>query len=136
MVASKDAVSLESVITEWLVELTKNGKLLLEIKNQEAIKKLAMLTEQEGFIPSFSIDYWSRYACAKAGDFVLKQLGHLELIDVNKSISLTSGEILRPDIVAFNPESRPLTVFEVKREILTGRRAITELLGYELSVNA
>lgn len=73
----------------------------------------------------------SRLASARASKFVLGQLGLLEIVAVDKSISLVSGEVLRPDIIAYNPESRVVLIFEVKREKGPERQAVSEVAGYE-----
>lgn len=123
--------SLESEIVDWLVALIKKDQLQETISNTESLLKISKSARQASFIRTFSIDQVSRLASADAAQVVLENLGLLDVIAVNKSISLATGEVLRPDILCFNPESRTLVVFEVKRETFTERQTITELAGYE-----
>lgn len=129
-IASQNS-SLEKAISDWLVELIDKDELYSTIQSRDHIAEIVGTTNQTYFIPNFTIDYVSRYTCAKASAYVLSQLSGLEIVAIDKSISLKSGEILRPDIIAYNPETRVVVVFEVKRETATERQAITELMGYE-----
>src|SRR5882757_4332225 len=117
--------SLETEITNWLVTLIKANSLKSTIESTEQVSQIIDSQNQSSFIPSFTVDYISRLACAKASAYTLSRLSLLEIITVDKSISLKTGEVLRPDIVAFNPETRTLIVFEVKREAITERQAVT-----------
>lgn len=121
----------ESAVVSWLQQLIEKEELLESIQGQEAITSLTDAVDQEYFLPSFGIDYISRRASAEAADHVLSRLGLLEIISINTSISLTTGEVLRPDILCFNPETKTLVVFEVKRASETERQTVTELAGYE-----
>jgi hypothetical protein len=123
--------SLEAEIVDWLLGLIQAGTLLDTIADTERILKIAKAAQQPSYIRAFGIDQISRLASADAAQTVLAELELLEIIAVNKSISLVTGEVLRPDILCFNPESRTLVVFEVKREVSTERQTITELAGYE-----
>ncbi|HBN8223118.1 TPA: hypothetical protein L3676_004665 [Pseudomonas aeruginosa] len=128
---SDSSMPLENEVVAWLVQLIESEELYDAIAGKEALISIADGVRQDDFIPSFGIDYRSRLASAQAAEHVLQQLTLLEIISVNMSISLTSGEVLRPDILCFNPESRTLVVFEVKRAAETERQTITELGGYE-----
>lgn len=125
------STSLESEITEWLVKLIEDEKLLDAIDEQKGIDAAIESIKKRTGVPAFGFDHLSRRANVRAASVVLKSLGLLEVIAVDKSISLKTGEVLRPDILCFNPESRTLVVFEVKRDKLTERQAVTELAGYE-----
>ncbi len=125
------STSLESEITEWLVKLIEDEKLLDAIDEQEGIDAAIESINKRTGVPAFGFDHLSRRANVRAASTVLNSLGLLDVIAVDKSISLTTGEVLRPDILCFNPESRTLVVFEVKRDKLTERQAVTELAGYE-----
>lgn len=128
---SDSSIPLEAEVTAWLVKLIESEGLYDAIAGKDALLSIADGVRQDDFIPSFGIDYRSRLASAQAAGHVLEQLTLLEIISVNMSISLTSGEILRPDILCFNPESRTLVVFEIKRAAETERQTVTELGGYE-----
>ncbi len=125
------STSLESEITEWLVQLIHDEELLDAIGEQEGIDAAVEAINEKAGVPAFGFDHLTRRANVRAASSVLKSLGLLDVIAVDKSISLTTGEVLRPDILCFNPESRTLVVFEVKRDKLTERQAVTELAGYE-----
>lgn len=128
---SASSIPLESEVAAWLVQLIESESLYDAIAGKEALVSIAEGARQAHFIPSFGIDYRSRLASADAAEHVLNQLALLEIISVNMSISLTTGEVLRPDILCFNPESRTLVVFEIKRAAETERQTVTELGGYE-----
>lgn len=123
--------SLEDEIVEWLVSLIQAETLSEQLADIDKIQTIAESFEQDHCIPTFGVDRLARRASARAACQVFEQLSALDLIAVNKSISLTTGEVLRPDILCFNPYSRTLVVFEVKRDRLTERQAATELAGYE-----
>lgn len=124
-------IPLESEVVIWLQQCIENDELFDTIQGKEALLSLADLGDQECFLPAFSIDYISRRASAEAARHVLGRLSLLEIISINTSISLTTGEVLRPDILCFNPETKTLVVFEVKRASDTERQTVTELAGYE-----
>ena len=128
---AKNTALSEDEIVDWLVELIKNDELLEVIDETEKIYAIKETFNQAACIPAFGFDHLSRRASVRAAATVLDTLSLLEIISVNKSISLTTGEILRPDILCFNPEKRSFVVFEVKRDKLTERQALTELAGYE-----
>ncbi|WP_256776792.1 MULTISPECIES: hypothetical protein [unclassified Stenotrophomonas] len=122
---------LESEVVKWLVTRIQDGALLEEVAGRESVSAVAEMAGQENFLPAFGIDYFSRRASTEAAAHVLEQLGSLEIISIDTSISLTTGEILRPDILCFNQETRTMVVFEVKRAAETERQTVTELAGYE-----
>lgn len=128
---SKIKFPAEYEVVSWLQQLIQNEELLEAIQGQEAITSLTGTIAQEHFLPCFGIDYISRRASAEAADNVLSRLSFLEIISINTSISLTTGEVLRPDILCFNAETKTLIVFEVKRASETERQTVTELAGYE-----
>lgn len=128
---SKPKLPPESEVVTWLQRLIENDQLLENIQGQEIITSITDVIGQDFFIPSFGIDYISRRASAEAAGHVLGRLGLLDIISINTSISLTTGEVLRPDILCFNPESKTFVVFEVKRASETERQTVTELAGYE-----
>lgn len=128
---SVSSIPLESEVADWLEKLIQSEGLYDAIAGKEDLESIAESVRQAYFIPSFGIDYRSRLASAEAAEHVLNQLKSLEIISVNMSISLTTGEVLRPDILCFNPESRTLVVFEIKRAAETERQTVTELGGYE-----
>lgn len=128
---AKNTALSEDEIVGWLVELIKDNKLLEGIDETDQIYAIKETFNQPASIPAFGFDHLSRRASVRAAATVLDNLTWLEIISVNTSISLTTGEILRPDILCFNPETRAFVVFEVKRDKLTERQAVTELAGYE-----
>ncbi|MGF6555474.1 hypothetical protein ABIA48_001854 [Pseudomonas sp. S30_BP2TU TE3576] len=128
---SKVKFSPESEVVSWLIQLIEKEELLDSIQGRDAITSLTDTAPQEYFLPSFGIDYISRRASAEAAGHVLSRLSLLDIISINTSISVTTGEVLRPDILCFNPETKTLVVFEVKRASETERQTVTELAGYE-----
>ncbi|BAL27103.1 hypothetical protein [Azoarcus sp. KH32C] len=123
--------SLESEISKWLVDLIEAESLTEAIGESARIDAAVKSFDQRVGIPAFGFDHLSRRANVRAAATVLNNLTLLDIVAVDKSISLTTGEVLRPDILCFNPESRTLVVFEIKRDKLTERQAVTELAGYE-----
>lgn len=128
--AKNTALSEDEIVT-WLVNLIKNKQLLESIGETDQIYATKETFYQPGSIPAFGFDHLSRRASVRAAATVLDNLTFLEIISINESISLTTGEILRPDILCFNSETRTFILFEVKRDKLTERQAVTELAGYE-----
>lgn len=128
---SEAKAPLESRVVEWLLGLIESDGLSEAIEGRDEIENVIRSSAQANVIRSFSIDYVSRLASSRAAAHVLSQLTLLQLVSVDKSISLTSTEVLRPDIICFNPETRTLVVFEVKRASATERQTVTELAGYE-----
>ena len=127
----KNSAALEDEIVTWLVDLIENDRLVDAIENTDEVHNTAATFLQESVLPTFGIDQLSRRACAHAAETVLDNLASLEIVSVNKSISLTKDEMLRPDILCFNPETRVFVIFEVKRDKATEREAVSELAGYE-----
>ena len=65
----------------------------------------------------------------------MDELIDLEIILADKNVSSESKEILRPDIVLFNPDGNyTFVVVELKRNDQTERQAITELLAYQQEI--
>lgn len=81
--------------------------------------------------PQFSIDHLSRRACITAGRRVLKSFEYLDVLTSDQNVSLTTNEIMRPDIVCINAEQQSIVMFELKVSAATGRQALTELIAYE-----
>lgn len=126
-----NGAALEDEIVAWLVGLIESDQLIDAIHGCDHVREVADTFRQESVLPSFGIDQLSRRAGAHAAEAVLDNLGLLEIVSVNKSISLTKDEMLRPDILCFNPETRTFIIFEVKRDKSTEREAVSELAGYE-----
>ncbi|QNY26235.1 hypothetical protein IC763_11935 [Acinetobacter seifertii] len=116
-----------------MVESIRNGNLYEIIKNKEEAISLAN-TNNFNFVPNFSFDYLSRKRNIQASNNVLDTLKLLEIISVDLSVSLIKGEILRPDLVCYNPEKRVFVIFEIKRDKLTERQALTEIYAYEQEI--
>ncbi len=123
--------SLEHEITTWLVKKIKAEALMDAIDGRAAIDAAFKSYSDDSVIPAFGFDHLSRRANVRAAATVLEKLTLLDIVSIDKSISLTTGEVLRPDVLCFNAETRTLIVFEIKRNKLTERQAITELAGYE-----
>ncbi|MCU4436092.1 hypothetical protein KTH93_11495 [Acinetobacter bereziniae] len=129
---AKNTNSLESVVSDWLTKIIEKDELLENIKNLEYIQEIMDLNfKNDSFLPSFGFDQITRIGNLTSFKNVINSLGLLEIISVNKSFSLKTGEILKPDLICFNAETRSFVIFEIKRDSLTERQAITELAGYE-----
>ena len=89
----------ESVVVDWLVREIEANRLLALIEGVEEVTATTQTFEQPHFIPASSVDYLSRRFSAAAAAHVLGNLDGLQIITINKSISLTPGEVLRPDIL-------------------------------------
>lgn len=129
----KNKFSSEKAIEQWLVNSIKNCNLYEIIKNKEEAISLANSNNTD-FVPNFSFDYLSRKKNIQASNNVLETLQFLEIISIDLSVSLQKGEILRPDLVCYNPEKRVFVIFEIKRDKLTERQALTELYAYEQEI--
>lgn len=128
----KNTNSLESVVSDWLKEIIENEKFIESIKNYDEIQNIINLNfNNDSFLPSFGFDQITRTGNLTSFKNVIKSLGLLEIVSINKSFSLKTGEILKPDLICFNAETRSFVIFEIKRDGLTERQAITELAGYE-----
>lgn len=129
---AKNKNSLESVISDWLKDVIEQDELLEKIKNLEDIKKTIELSfDNDSFLQGFGFDQITRTGNLQSFRNVLNNLCMLDVVSVNTSFSLKTGEILKPDLVCFNAETRSFVIFEIKRDGLTERQAITELAGYE-----
>lgn len=125
--------SSEKDIERWLVERINNCELYDLINNKEDSLSIGN-SKNINFVPNFSFDYLVRKKNIEASNNVLETLKHLEIISVDLSVSLQKGEILRPDLVCYNPEKRVFVIFEIKRDKLTERQALTELYAYEQEI--
>lgn len=123
----------EKKVAVWLEKIIRADKLYEIIKNKEEINIINKNVNQP-HIPSFSFDRLSRVANLTAADNVLDSLKDLEIISIDNSVSLKTGEILRPDLVCFNREKRVFVIFEIKRDKQTERQALTELYAYEQEI--
>ncbi len=121
----------EKYIGKWLENQIINDTLYDLIKNKHESNITDLNTN---FIPSFSFDRLSREKNLKSANNVLETLKYLEIISIDLSVSLKKGEILRPDLVCYNPEKRIFVIFEIKRDNLTERQALTELYAYEQEI--
>jgi hypothetical protein len=120
----------EAVIQELLESAVSDDKICECIKDTARIDELSKRDTDNQF-PQFAVDHISRLKAIEAGASVLKSLSMLVLLTGDENISVTSGEILRPDLVCINPERQSVVLFEVKKSSQTGREALTELLAYE-----
>lgn len=124
----------EQQAADWLVDLINDGTFLSVIQNLTKVEAIMEVIQDKNTVPGFSVDVMSRHRAALAATYVLSLCDSMELVSVNTSISRKTGEVLRPDIVAFNPEKQALIVFEIKRKQVSEREAITELIGYEQEI--
>lgn len=114
-----------------LIEKNEFGNKISE--KSELYAAIDTLKNQE-FIPSFSLDYLGRRKLLNSAGYILPKLNLLDLVSSDKSISREKGEVLRPDIVAYNPEENCFVIVEVKKEKQTARETMTELMAYEQEI--
>ena len=124
--------SSEKEVTKWLENLIRTDQLYDYIKNKSQVDIVNNIPKNN--IPVFSFDKLSRMANLNAANEVLDSLQLLEIISIDNSVSIQTGEILRPDIICFNPEKRIFVIFEIKRDKLTERQALTEIYAYEQEI--
>ena len=132
MKKSNTNFSSEKKVAEWLEKMIRTDQLYDHIKNKSQIDIIN--DSSKNFIPVFNFDKLSRVANLQAAKEVLDSLQLLEIISIDRSVSLQKGEILRPDIVCFNPEKKIFVIFEIKRDKLTERQALTEIYAYEQEI--
>jgi hypothetical protein len=123
---------LEQVLQDKIVEVVKAQQLLEFIVNKEAVSEPLRIDEDDHYMPEFLIDSLLRRRYAESASRVLKSLDSYDLITGESilSISLKTGDILKPDLVLFNPIVNQIIVIENKMQDSAEREAVTELLGF------
>ena len=108
----------EAELQIWLEsEIQKNEGLWECIENQDYLEKtIANTASERRLLESYSI-------CAESMPF-------LELIAADSNISLTKGEVLKPDLLLYAPERQSLVLVEIKNDYGATRNAGTELSAY------
>ncbi|GAN95131.1 hypothetical protein Geu3261_0010_067 [Komagataeibacter europaeus NBRC 3261] len=123
----------EKEIQNYIVNAIKKENISYIIHDVHCIKKLSKGAGDTQF-PHFSVDYISRSSSIHAGNKVLSSLDCMELLTDDDNVSITSREVLRPDIICINSEQNSVILFELKKSGQTGRQALTELLAYEQEI--
>jgi hypothetical protein len=123
----KDEAELQALL--WAA--IQNETLSDSVVDRANMRELLETEHQENAFPQFSIDRLVRRRCLESGAQVLASLDLLIPMTDDKNVSITAGEIMRPDIVCINPEKECVVIFELKNATQTGRQAVTELLAYE-----
>lgn len=126
-------LSSEKQLQKSMEKAVLNDCLSSLIDDVAQISELSDRTSDVQF-PQFALDYISRLKALEAGASVLDAVQNLELLLADENTSITSGEVLRPDLVCINPEQESVVIFELKKESQTGRQALTELLAYEQEI--
>lgn len=122
----------ESQIKSISENLIQEKRLFSHIKNVDSIEKLYESLHDEDFLPSFSIDYFSRKKLISAAKHVVSSLESVQIITTaSKNISIDRKEKLFPDPLLLNQEEGKLIVLEIKRSIKTVRETLTEMLTYD-----
>ncbi len=125
----------ESQIQASLEKLIQEERLLSCIKNLDAIENLYQSLQDEDYLPSFSLDYFSRKKLISAARNVISSLGFAQIITTaSKNISINRKEKLYPDLVLFNEDDRKIIVVEIKRSVKTARETLTEMLAYDYEI--
>lgn len=121
----------EAAIQAWLIARLKADDFVDSIDNwQDHVTSFAD-TSHADTLPHFSLDYAIRRRCLESSVEVMERLHSLSILSADRNISLSRGEVLRPDVVCIDKESQSLVLFELKKSGQTGRQALTELLAYE-----
>lgn len=120
----------EEDIQKWVSNIIKEDRIRDFIENFESTINLNTI-ENPNYIPSFSLDYLLHKKAKKAASAILSSFYSLQIISEDQNISKTKSEVLRPDILAYNPEDNVLLIFELKKDTQTARQTLTELLAYE-----
>jgi hypothetical protein len=124
-------VTAEIALERELVELVESDSFAEYVDGQEAVETVVQAGRDPRKAPYFTIDRFTRERYAESAVLALESFRLLEFISGDRNISRTSGEELRPDVLAYNPEEDTIVVFELKKSAQTGRQALTELLAYE-----
>ncbi len=125
----------EKKIQAAVEKLVAAGTLVHAIEGRERPAQMLAALRSASWLPSFPIDYLIRKRAAEAADRVLAIIGNLTTVSTaKKSISLTTGETLFPDLLGGNRELAALAIFELKANEQTERQAVTELLAYDHEV--
>ena len=108
----------EAEIQHWLErEIQENEGLLECVENLEYLESYkAQSSAEERILESYTI--------------CMKSLPVLELIAADNNISLTKGEVLKPDLLLYAPETESLVLLEIKNDYGATRNAGTELSAY------
>ena len=125
----------EADIQKAIETLVQDGKLHSVIEGKERPGQVLNFLRSPDWLPSFPIDYLIRKRAALAAGRVLRVLNGLRVVSTaSKSISLTTGETLYPDLLGCNPLRAALAILELKADKQTERQAVTELLAYDHEV--
>lgn len=126
-------LSSEKQLQKLMERAVTQDKLYFLIDDVAQVSRLSDRDSEVQF-PQFAIDRLSRTKALEAGASVLESLQMLELLSGDKNVSVSSGEVLRPDLVCINPEQDSIVIFELKKAAQTGRQALTELMAYEQEI--
>ncbi|MFB2897823.1 hypothetical protein ACE1CI_33315 [Aerosakkonemataceae cyanobacterium BLCC-F50] len=122
----------EKDIQEILEKLVQQDNFLKKIEGIDSVEQLYSSFNSSDYLPSFSIDYYSRKKIIAAAKNVIHNLYPIKIISTaSKSISFDRKEKLFPDLVLFNENERKLIVLEIKRNNKTARETLTEMLAYD-----
>lgn len=121
----------EKDIQKKLVDYINEHRTFLDlIKNSDDIE-IPEITDKN----DFDLDKILKINNLKKYSDILEELIDLEIILADKNISFEKQEILRPDIVLFNPDGNyTFVVVEIKKDKQTEREALTELLAYQQEI--
>lgn len=123
----------EEELHKLMVRAIERDELSSLVEDTANIAELSLLDSDVQF-PQFAIDHLTRNAAIESGAKVLESLNLLTLLTSDNNVSISSGEVLRPDLVCINPEHESVVLFELKKTSQAGRQALTELLAYEQEI--
>jgi hypothetical protein len=125
----------ERKVQEFLEKLCNAGALHNRIEGRDEIERLAGTNLSEGFLPNFNLDFLLRIRAIQSARAVFDALAEVEIVsNSRRSISADRQGQLYPDLILFSRRTGHFVIFEIKRDWLATREAVTELFAYEQEI--
>ena len=125
----------EAEIQDFVEKLIGRGQLYAKIEGKDQIDRASAAHHSGTFIPNFNLDYLLRIQSICSASAVLKALQDVEIVSTAKrNVSTDRKERLFPDLILVSKTTGHIIVVEIKRDKLTSREAMTELLAYEQEI--
>lgn len=125
----------EAEVQAFVEGLIKKGQLHATIEGKGQIEQASAAHKSSMFIPNFNLDYLLRIQSVSSAAGVLEALKDVEVVSTAKrSVSADRKERLFPDLILVSKTTGHIIVVEIKRDELTSREAMTELLAYEQEI--
>ena len=125
----------EAEIQDFLEKLIGRGQLHAAIQGQDQIAGASAAHKSATFIPNFNLDYLLHIQSIRSASAVLEALQDVEIVSTaKKNVSADRKESLFPDLILVSKTTGHIIVVEIKRDRITSREAMTELLAYEQEI--